>query len=146
MRDEKRSDGEMADLYSLVSELDQKKINVVTSVITFAEIHQEMSDEQLSRFRQQFDKPNVSSLDVTQRIAQKAAELRRAFNHPRICFRDAIHLATAMVYKVNAFHTFDAEDTKDCKGLIGLSGDSAVGGLTISKPHTVQTALDLQPH
>jgi hypothetical protein len=50
---------------------------------------------------------------------------------------DAIHLATAILYRADEFHTFDDQ-------LIGLSGNVGGHRLIVCKPETKSPELDLR--
>jgi hypothetical protein len=58
---------------------------------------------------------------------------------------DAIHLATAVLYRVDEFHTFDGGGSSSKSlGLIPLSGDVGGHKLMICKPQARNPGLDLR--
>jgi predicted nucleic acid-binding protein len=58
---------------------------------------------------------------------------------------DAIHLATAILYRVDEFHTFDSgSSSSKTLGLIPLSGNVGGHRLIICKPQARNPALDLR--
>jgi len=67
-----------------------------------------------------------------------AGELRDFYqnkgNVKPLSLPDAIHLATAIIYNVEAFYTFDEKGNAKFCGLIPLSGNVAGHNLQICKP------------
>jgi hypothetical protein len=57
---------------------------------------------------------------------------------------DAIHLATAIQYRVDEFHTFDGEGNSRYLGLLPLSGNVGGHKLTICKPKARNPQFDLR--
>jgi hypothetical protein len=81
IRDEKRADtSDMAGLYSVATEILQKRIVVVTSVVAKAEIEQgQFTPDRLARFNRVFDLSNVEAVDLSEAIATKAGQFRNHF-------------------------------------------------------------------
>ena len=151
IKDEKRRhEGEMAGVYAVSMEVFKKRLILMTSVVTKAEIQQaSLTPEQLERFNKIFDLSNIRAVEVSEGVATKAGQLRHYYKSigdgkPGLCKDDSYHLATAIIYKVAAFHTFDRADKKNCRGLLGLNGDVAGYPLRIVKPQTAQGSLDLR--
>lgn len=87
------------------------EISVVTSVVTLTEVlvHPILAgDEALANAYQDIllHGKNISTLDVTDTIAQTAAELRAEY---RLKTPDAIQLSTAMSYQAEVFLTNDRD-------------------------------------
>ena len=85
------------------------------------------------------------------KIAQVAHDLRNYYSANRDKFggkilstADAIHLATAIIYRVTEFHTFDQDGDAKHLGLLPLSGDVAGNRLIICKPQAKNPGLDLR--
>jgi hypothetical protein len=57
---------------------------------------------------------------------------------------DAIHLATAILYRADEFHTFDERGSAKNLGLIPLSGNVGGHSLKICKPKATSSELDLR--
>jgi PIN domain len=57
---------------------------------------------------------------------------------------DAIHLATAILYRADEFHTFDSDGSSRSLGLLPLSGDVGGHRLIICKPVARNPQLDLR--
>ncbi len=94
----------------------------------------------MEKFRQIFDRENIDAVNVDDRIGILAGEIRghsikeRPPGTNAIQFPDALHVATALIYSVNAFHTFDT-------GLLDLDSLGAGRSLKIEKPNTRQLSL-----
>jgi len=129
-----------------VARIEANETRLLTSVITTVEILEgHMTPAVKEQFNRLFDRSNILAADVTDRIADKAHELRdhfakRGLKSPdgktdmHLCTPDAIHLATAIVHKVDEFHTFDLKDKRGCLGLLPLSGHIAGNYLNICEP------------
>ena len=156
LQDEKRPHNEMADLTAVVDEVMKKKVTLITSVITLAEIQQaKISSDNLQRFDDLFSWPNVNHIDVTSRIADLVGKLRSHYrdksksdNLPVLALGDAIQVATGLHYQAEIIHTFDGKHKRDQRGLLTLDGDQVEDyTIRISKPSAVtsdQTMMDLQ--
>lgn len=150
LKDEDRPEGEMAGLGSIAREVEKKKFSVITSVITIAEILTGRSGEEVvAEFRKLFQRSNFQMVNVDERIAAKASEIRNHYvekakseEGPSIRFADSLHLATAITSGVSRFHTFDGSHEK--RGLLDLSGDVAGYPLVIEKPGTAQKEFDFE--
>lgn len=86
--------------------LSENKAKAVTSVIAQIELLSLPMDERMTALLNQYfwETPNLVVHAVDQEIASKVAKIRRKYG-----FRtpDAIHLATAVVYKADVFITND---------------------------------------
>jgi hypothetical protein len=78
--------------------------------------------------------------DIRDHYTVRAAE----FGGKTLSVPDAIHLATAVLYRVDEFHTFDMEGRSKSLGLIPLSGNVAGHRLIICKPQAKNPGLDLR--
>jgi predicted nucleic acid-binding protein len=88
------------------------------------------------RFNALFKTPSFFRADTNQAIWERAAAIREAGvqDGRRIKTPDAVHIATAIEYRVDALHTFDGK-------LLKLSGKDYVEGLKICTPHAEQMLL-----
>ncbi len=115
---------------SVVQEIDGGTATLIVSVVAHTEVlRAKHSEEQMQKFRAFLERSNVLVVNVDLRIAEKAEEIRsKGLEAKRkIKTPDAQHMASAIVYHAEVFHTLDDK-------LIGLSGTKIVDGLTISKP------------
>ena len=149
LKNETRPNGEMAGLVSVVSEVNTGNLHLITSVTTMVEILYGRSGiDTTSRFYDLFKRSNVDAINIDERIATKAGEIRQYYitqsskdKKPALGFADVLHLATAIVQEVTVFHTFD-DGNKRQRGLLGLNGNVAEHPLLIEKPQTEQDELD----
>jgi hypothetical protein len=78
--------------------------------------------------------------DPSDVVRWRAAE----FDGKTVSVPDAIHLATALIYRADEFHTFDGKNGRNTLGLLPLSGDVGGHKLTICKPVAKSPELDLR--
>jgi hypothetical protein len=93
----------------------------------------------------------LSKVGVDSKIAGLAHDLRNYYSEradqydgKTLCVPDAIHLATAILYRVDEFHTFDEKGSSRSLGLLPLSGDVGGHRLKICKPEARNPELDLR--
>ena len=134
LKDKKdRKPGEMAGVREYVNRIKRREVHMMTSALTYAEI---LGGKLPVGVYQLFDdlmkRNSITRLSVDMRIAKLAEDLRehyvaiRSQNNDRILsVPDAIHLATAILYKADEFHTCDEENRKRTLGLIPLNGNVA---------------------
>jgi predicted nucleic acid-binding protein len=111
-------------------------IVVASSIIRIEILACTLSDEAREKLQKWFRRKNFQEIAVDKRIALLAHDIRNFYqqnkqNAINIKTPDAIHLATAIHYQVNQFHTFDGQRKR---GLLRLSGNVAGHNLTICKP------------
>ena len=122
------------------------KLLIVTSTITLIEVlESSLTDEQEVRFQQSFRKQLHVLRDVDPAVAVKARVFRGSFMAPgskRLAVPDAIHLATAAIYKCDEFWTLDGGG-KDKRhiGLLELNEDARIDGLKVKIPYPKNPAL-----
>lgn len=151
LRNEERKDGEMASVKAYVRKLKAKQIKVMTSAITYTEVT--ATKLPVGVDQQFFDlmrSTNVYPVGADVRVAKLARDLRDyyfskpdIYNGKTLCTPDAIHLATAILYKAKEFHTFDGSNKNGSLGLLKLSGDVGGHNLIVCKPQSNQGELDL---
>ena len=147
LKNEERAEGEMPGLLSLAQEVEKENFSVITSVITITEILPACSGEEVvTEFKKLFQRSNFRMVNVDERIATKASEIRDHYvgkakreKVASIKLADSFHLATAITLGVSRFHTFDGSHEK--QGLLDLNGNVAGHPLVIEKPHTAQGTL-----
>lgn len=141
MTNEKREDGDMEGLAEVVAMVDAQECFVVTSVTTRREVlDSTMSPESGDKFRSLVGHPSFTFANVSFPISDLASQIRDFYKgikpqSIRVKLPDATHLATAIAYEVDEFHTFDADD------LIRFNGNVAGYKLKICKPSAVQKRL-----
>jgi predicted nucleic acid-binding protein len=115
--------------------------DLFTSAITRTEVLRgKMTDVQREKFSKLFQRRNVVQIDVTTRVLDMAGKIREW--NGKISTPDAIHLATAILYEADEFHTTDGGGKRKRPGdLIPLSGNVAGHKLVIRKPLATQRDL-----
>lgn len=138
LKDEERKTGEMDGVRDIIQRMKRRDAKVITSVLTTVEVLAAKIPVGIdSPFKDLLKRVNRQSMDI--RVASLAHDLR---NHYATLDRslkapDAIHLATAIHYRVDELHTFDDQ-------LLSLSGNIGGHKLIICKPETKAPQLDLR--
>lgn len=134
-------------LAQIVQENSQRKNIIVTSAITFIEVlPAKIGADREALFRKSFRTGDHIAYDVDAAIAMTARDLREKLLHhesgKNLSTPDAIHLATASIYKADVVFSFDTgeKDTKHL-GLLQLSKDPRISGMEICKPFLAQPPL-----
>ena len=130
----------LADIASVVEEIDNQTATLTVSVEVYSEVLEARhTKEQMEEFEKFLKRSNVIMVNKDERIARKSGEIRTkgiaeqtkgAAEGRRIKGPDATHLATAIVQKVDVFHTLDLQ-------LLNLSRSPIVDGLRIERPITL---------
>ena len=116
----------------IVSEVQKGQAIIITSAIIETEVLSKgPSQETQDKFRALLKRRDVIAVNVDRSISQKAGKLRE--RHKGLKGMDAIHLATAIIYGVDAFHTFEGDD-----GILKYDGNVAGYPLKICKPESAQ--------
>jgi predicted nucleic acid-binding protein len=148
LKDENRPNGEMAGVYECVQHVEARRARLITSVMTRTEVFEaELSVETRERYAQLLKRRNVQMLDQDLRVSNLAREVREYYRQrgledglPGLTAADAVHLATAIHYKADAFYTFD-DGKKGGRSLLSLNGNVAGHPLLICKPEFTQYRL-----
>jgi predicted nucleic acid-binding protein len=146
LKDEKppqRAPGEMEGVAQCLDGIENNRINLIASTLIFAEIYSgTLSEEARELFSAFRERSNVEIVPADEPINVLAGELREFYENrddiKPLSTPDAIHLATAIIYNVNVFYTFDENGSTRFCGLIPLSGNVAGHKLQIRKPSFVQ--------
>ena len=130
-----------------VRQFEANELTVVTSTLTVVEVLESyIPDEQRPKLESLKQMPDKLFLaQVRHQEAILAHDIRDYYKRLggqealTVATADAIHLATAILYKCDVFYTFDEENRKDdrgvkCLGLIPLSGNVAGHNLRIERP------------
>jgi predicted nucleic acid-binding protein len=137
----KATSAELDGLAEIVRAVENGEANLFTSALTKTEVLKgKMTSEQRQAWEKLFQRKNVVSVDIGDRILALSERIREW--NPKISVPDAIHLATAIIYKADEFHTSDGGGKRKRKGdLLPLSGDVAGHNLKITTPHARQATL-----
>lgn len=127
--------------------VDNKRVHLVTSVVTITEVLEgRLTAEQSKLFQKFFYRKNVHRINLDIRIATLSHEIRNYYDQQSILLGtpDCQHLATAIINNVDEFHTLDGsgKNSKKKGKLIPLSG--IVAGkykLKICEPYAKQGSL-----
>jgi predicted nucleic acid-binding protein len=152
LKNEKRLPGEMEGLRDVVARIDSGEYILVASVLLRTEVlTSSLTPEAANKFEMVLRRGNVTVRNIDDRIATLASELRVYYENqkkidgrPSLATPDSLHLATAIHYRVDEFHTFDEKDKGNGRGLLPLNGN--VGGyrLMVCKPSVPQRSLGLR--
>ncbi len=140
-----RTTNELVGLDYYANQFDLEKIILITSTLTRTEIldYKLGSQENIDKFNHFFSRSDLEKIAPIDKITLRAAQLRGY--HEKRGFKlktpDAIHLATALLYKVDEFHTFDGSGKSTKPGLIDLSGDVGGEPLIIKIPEVPKLPL-----
>jgi predicted nucleic acid-binding protein len=127
----------------------RREVRLMTSTITSVEV---LSGKIPTGFDTLFSTllRRVNRIGVDIKVAGMAHDLRnyyssrpQEFGGKTLSVPDAIHLATAILYRADEFHTFDGGGSGKTLGLLPLSGNLAGHGLKICKPEAKRPQLDL---
>ncbi len=128
---------------AVLDEIEEGKANLVVPAIIFCEVldfHRTKKD--VRNFIKFMRRSNVVVFDVTERMANRASNIRslaRAEKPTRIIGTcDALYMATALMTSAHAFHTTETK-------LLKLDKSQTVEGLSICTPQTASGAKSLYP-
>lgn len=150
IKDEERKSGEMDGVREVIDRAKKREVILLTSVLTSTEVLQSKLPAGLDTFFSGLMR-RVEQKSVDLKIARLAHDIRdnyarrvSEFDGKTLSTPDAIHLATAIIYRATEFHTFDGSNGRSTLGLLPLSGDVAGHTLTICKPVARNPSLDLR--
>jgi predicted nucleic acid-binding protein len=130
----------MAGLAEVEKEIEAGRVILITSAISRSEIFvADLTEDQRQQYRRLFQRDNHVEYTPHTKILDRASRLRHDSRTrpkgPVLTVPDSIHLATAMLLKVDEFHTWDGSARKQ-RGtpLLPLSGTALVEGLNICEP------------
>jgi len=151
IKDEQRPSDEMSGVREFIEKAKRREITIMTSVITHSELLQSHLPAGMERLFTGFLR-RIQNKGVDIKIARLAHDLRDYYvqrkdenNDKTLSTPDALHLATAILYRANEFHTFDRRNGRQTLGLLPLSGNVGGHKLTICKPEARSPELDLKP-
>lgn len=147
---EDQPEDQMNSIREYIVQIENRKLGLVTSTLIEMEVLGSTLAEDVKKALERFLKrSNVHVVSPGPRIMQLGGELRDHYKREKDAGRanrmlstpDAIHLATAIQYHVDEFHTFDGGSKSKHLGLLGLSGNVAGHRLTICKPQPRQRRM-----
>lgn len=129
LKDEPRDLEVKEGIEEIVSAINNNRANMLTSVLTLTEVFEgKLRPETAETLRNIFKRRNVVQVSVDPKIAGTARQIREYYNARSINVRtpDSIHLATAILYKADEFHTFDGSGKRQRPGdILSLAGNVA---------------------
>jgi len=145
LKDEDRPEGEMDGVYECVEGVERNTVRLITSVLTRTEVLEaDLDDHTRNLYSQLLKRRNVQLVDNDLRVSNLAREIREYYREkPSLKTDDAIHLATAIHYRADAFYTFD-EGKHGGRSLLSLNGNVAGYPLKVCKPEVTQYRLRLR--
>ena len=128
-------------LAQVVKGVESGQADLFTSAITRTEVLKgKMTPEQRDKFNRLFQRRNVVPVDVTGRVLDLSEQIREW--KPKISVPDAIHLATAILYEADEFHTTDGGGKRKRTGdLLPLDGNVAGHKLKVCVPAAPRNLL-----
>ena len=150
IKDEERISGEMDGVREVIERSKRREVKIITSVLTTVEVLESRLPVGMKRLIEGLIK-RVTRISMEAKVAAMAHDLRdyymsrsAEFGGKTLGVPDAIHLATAILYRATEFHTFDSVGRSKSLGLLPLSGNVGAHRLTICKPHAKNPQLDLR--
>ena len=150
--DEKRPDpAEMAGLAEVVEMVERGSAVLMTSVLWRAEVLDlHLTPMQRKRLESAFDGRTFLEVEINSRIMDLTSQIRSVQKGVKkkdviknIRVPDAIHLASAIHYGAQEFHTFDgARAGKNTAGLLTLNGNVAGHRLKVCCPRGQQLRIE----
>lgn len=144
--DEERPTGEMDGVREIIDLSRKRDAVIMTSVLTSVEVLAAKIPVGMDTLFQQLMR-RVNRVGIDTKIVTLAHDIRNHYaklGGKTVATPDAIHLATAIIYRAVEFHTFDRDGSRQSLGLIPLSGDVAGNRLKICKPQAKHPQLDLR--
>jgi hypothetical protein len=133
--------GVLAGIQDVVIEVESGKTILFTSTMTRTEIFQgTLTPDQKTKYAQLLRRSNMQEIAPDSRITDRASAIREYHNGRgvKISTPDAVHLATAIIYRADEFHTMDGLQkggTKKPRKIMALNGNVAGYPLVIVQPY-----------
>jgi predicted nucleic acid-binding protein len=150
IKDEERKSGEMDGVREIVERHKRREVKILTSVMTTVEVLQSKLPAGTDRLFEGLMK-RLTRASVDSKVALLAHDIRNyyivrqsEFGGKTVSAPDAVHLATAIMYRASEFHTFDGDGSSKNLGLLPLSDNIGGHKLTICKPQARNLTLDLR--
>ena len=151
LMDEQRPNHEMDGVYESARKISQGEQKLICSTIVSAQISRIRTDQPaIEKFNMFLKRRSVQYVDFENRASNLTADIIDYYNignkipGKKMDFSDAQHLAVSILYKVDAFYTFD-RGKRGGMDLLSLGGNVAGHNLTICKPPLpAHLRMDLQ--
>lgn len=150
IKDEERPTGEMDGVREVIDRHKKRQAKIITSVLTTVEVLQCKLPAGLETLFNGLIR-RTTRVGMDSKVAAMAHDIRNhyvvrasEFGGKTLSTPDAIHLATAILYRATEFHTFDRDGSAKSLGLLPLSGNVGGHRLTICKPQATNPSLDLR--
>ena len=142
LKNEPRSNEEISGLNIVLSEIDKQEAKVIFSAILKIEVLEcEMDSSETNMFDKAMQRSNIQEISTSKIITDLARKIRdyyqqqsRIDGKKTLSVADCVHLATAIHYSADEFHTYDEGKKSNDRGLLGLNGNVAGHFLRICKP------------
>jgi len=139
IKNEQRPSGEMEGVAEIAEKVQGNKAILIASQMLNVELLEcKLPTGAMEKIQRFFKRKNAQLRPMDGRISTLAGSLRNA--HAKLTSPDAIHLATAIYYEADEFHTFD-DGKKGGISLLDLSGNVGGHPLVICKPVFTQYRL-----
>lgn len=145
-----RTADEAEGIREIVSKVETGRAKLITSTITTVELLEcDLPVGAKELFEKLMQRRMMSAISADIRVTALASQIRNhyktspEFKNKTVCTPDAIHLASAILYKADEFHTFDRSNKKSL-GLLPLNNNVAGHELTIKKPSSRQMGITLK--
>jgi predicted nucleic acid-binding protein len=127
----------IAGIEDVILNLENSKLQLLTSSITRSEIFQgRLTTDQKNLWTSMMRRSDVLAIAADDRVNDRSSAIREYHQSRgvKILTPDAIHLATAVLYKADEFQTMDGLDkTGKPRRILALNGD--VGGYPLFVTH-----------
>src|SRR5438105_3222795 len=141
LKNEKRQPGEIDGILDVVDKVDRNQVTLIVSQQVDLEILEAKWPNDAAKIWDEiFKRRNVKKVPVTWSIISLGQQIRNFYQGKiergeaigkTVSSMDAVHLATAITYEVDQFHTFDDGKQGKSMSLISLSGNVAGHSLLI---------------
>ncbi len=139
IKNEQLPNAEMNGVFEIADKIQSNRAILITSQLLTVELLPcKMPPHAMDLIERFFKRKNAQKKAVDGRVTQLAQKIRN--EHPKVSPNDAIHLATAIHYEVDQFHTFD-DGGKDGSSILSLNGRIGDPPLVICKPPFTQYRL-----
>jgi predicted nucleic acid-binding protein len=135
----------MDGIEKVVAEVQANEAILITSFLTKSEVLEcKLNPKARELFNKIFQRRNVQVAQGDRRVGDLAAEIRNHYEQrgASLSVPDSIHLASAIVYGADEFHTLDGAGKRKRKSdLLPLDGNVAGHNLRICVPEARQMSL-----
>jgi predicted nucleic acid-binding protein len=134
--DENRPNHEMGGVHESAKKIKESKQKLICSPIVTAQIYKiKMGQQVMAIFDRFLKRKSIQYVDYEYQAGCLTSEIREYYTIRKqdMDTIDAQHLAISILYKVDAFYTFD-RGKRGGIGLLSISGNVAGHNLTICKP------------